>query len=113
MIWLCLHNFPPPPLLPQNHMEAVLMECQMVYSDLITALRDLNEWMKPKPVEKNLINKLNTIYLQPEPYGTVLIISPWNYPFQLAILPLLGAIAAGTHVRVTMIIQHCVNQLRP
>ena len=71
------------------------MEYTMVYNDLITAIRDLDEWMKPRPVEKDLLNKMNTIYLQPEPYGTVLIISPWNYPFQLAILPLIGALAAG------------------
>ena len=80
-------------------MEAMVMEYQLVYSDIITALRDLDEWMKPKSVEKNLVNKLNTIYLQPEPYGTVLIVTPWNYPFQLAILPLLGAIAAGMRIR--------------
>ena len=33
--------------------------------------------------------------IYPEPYGVTLIISPWNYPFQLAIAPLIGAIAAG------------------
>lgn len=36
----------------------------------------------------------------PEPYGTVLVIAPWNYPFQLALSPLIGAIAAGNTVIV-------------
>ena len=72
-----------------------MTEYIFVYNDIINTIQDLDEWMKPRPVEKDLLNKLNTIYLQPEPYGTVLVVSPWNYPFQLAMVPLIGAIAAG------------------
>ena len=71
------------------------MGYNLVYTDLMLFLRDLDEWMKPRPVEKDLHNKMNTIYLQPEPYGTVLIISPWNFPFHLAMQPFIGAMAAG------------------
>ena len=74
------------------------MEYNVVYGDLIVAIRDLDLWMSSKPLEKDLLNKMNAVYLQPEPYGTVLIISPWNYPFQLAMLPLIGAMAAGVYV---------------
>ena len=72
-----------------------MTEYIFVYNDINQTIRDLDELMKTRPVEKDLLNKMNTIYLQPEPYGTVLIISPWNYPFQLAMVPLIGAIAAG------------------
>ena len=71
----------------------------MVYSELITTLRDLEYWCKPHPVDKDLVNKMSTVFLQPEPYGTVLVIAPWNYPVQLALIPLLGAIAAGELAR--------------
>ena len=64
-------------------MDAGIAEYSVIYNEVITTIRDLDEWMNPRPVEKDLLNKMNTIYLQPEPYGTVLIISPWNYPFQL------------------------------
>ena len=79
----------------QAYSEAVIGEYHMVYSELIIALRDLDQWTKPHPVDKDLVNKLSRVHLQPEPYGTVLVISPWNYPIQLALIPLLGAIAAG------------------
>ena len=52
--------------------------------------------MAPEYVEADLLNKLNSLYIHPEPFGVVLNIAPWNYPFQLCILPIIGAIAAGT-----------------
>ena len=73
-----------------------MMEYYLVYSEVSIAIQDLDEWTKPRPVEnKDLHNKLNTIYLQPEPCGTVLVVSPWNYPFELVLGPLIGALAAG------------------
>ena len=85
------------------------MEYYLVYSEVTAAIRDLDEWMKPRPVEKDLHNKMNTIYLQPEPYGTVLIISPWNYPFELVLCPLIGALAAGND-RIISLYFSCVSQ---
>ncbi len=72
-----------------------MMEVQMILNDMVTFLDHLDEWTAPQPYPKDLLNKFNSVYTQPEPYGVVLIIAPWNYPFQLVMLPLLGAIAAG------------------
>jgi acyl-CoA reductase-like NAD-dependent aldehyde dehydrogenase len=51
--------------------------------------------MKPKPVPKNLVVMMDDAYIHYEPYGLVLIIGAWNYPIQLALCPLIGAITAG------------------
>lgn len=48
-----------------------------------------------RQVSRGLSTLLDWPYLQPEPYGVVLVMSAWNYPLQLALLPLSGAIAAG------------------
>ncbi|MEW8985902.1 MAG: aldehyde dehydrogenase, partial [Bacillus sp. (in: firmicutes)] len=52
-------------------------------------------WVNPEKVKTPVSNIGSTSYIYSEPYGVVLIIAPWNYPFQLAIAPLIGAIAAG------------------
>lgn len=59
------------------------------------ALKRLKAWMKPKCVLTSLNQFPAAAWIQPEPLGVVLIIGPWNYPFQLMISPLVGAIAAG------------------
>ena len=58
----------------------------------------LNRWSKKKKVRGSIFNFPSKNYLVPEPYGNVLIITPWNYPFQLSLTPLIGAIAAGNSV---------------
>uniref|UniRef100_A0A8C6NP12 Aldehyde dehydrogenase n=1 Tax=Nothobranchius furzeri TaxID=105023 RepID=A0A8C6NP12_NOTFU len=58
-------------------------------------IRKLKEWAAPRPVEKNLMTLSDTVYIQPEPLGVVLIIGAWNYPWAVTIQPLIGAIAAG------------------
>ncbi|WP_407271825.1 aldehyde dehydrogenase [Radiobacillus sp. PE A8.2] len=57
--------------------------------------RRLRAWAKPKKVKKPITHIGTKSLIYPEPYGVSLIIAPWNYPFQLAVAPLLGAIAAG------------------
>jgi aldehyde dehydrogenase (NAD+) len=75
--------------------EARLAELLPVYSEISHAVRDLRHWMKPRKV-KNTTAMLGTrAEIRFEPKGTALIIAPWNYPFQLAIGPLVSAIAAG------------------
>lgn len=59
------------------------------------AMKKLAEWAAPRPVEKNLLTISDTVYIQPEPLGVVLIIGAWNYPWAVTIQPLIGAIAAG------------------
>lgn len=64
-------------------------------SEINLAIKKLTSWMKPKRVKSTLENFPSSAWIQPDPLGVVLIIGPWNYPFQLMILPLVGAIAAG------------------
>ncbi len=83
----------------QGEEEAFLMETKVVLDDLVTILDHLDEWTAPQPYPNDLLNTFNSLYTQPEPYGVVLIIAPWNYPFQLVMMPLMGAIAAGEGFR--------------
>lgn len=78
--------------------ESVVSETSYVINDLKYTLKNLSTWAKPKRVFPSLLNFPSTDYIYKEPYGKVLIISPWNYPFQLAISPLIAAVAAGNSV---------------
>ncbi|ADV50914.1 Aldehyde Dehydrogenase [Cellulophaga algicola DSM 14237] len=75
--------------------ETILTETQFVLAELNTAIKKLNSWAKPARKSTSWANWPSSDYIYKEPYGTVLIIAPWNYPFQLAIAPLIGALAAG------------------
>jgi aldehyde dehydrogenase (NAD+) len=70
-------------------------ETGMVIAELNAAIKNLHNWMEPKSVSTNLLNMPSGSRVMTEPLGVVLIIGPWNYPFQLLINPLIGAIAAG------------------
>lgn len=59
------------------------------------AIRNLRAWAKPVKVPTDLIDFPATSRVYSEPLGVVLIVGPWNYPFQLLFAPLVGAIAAG------------------
>lgn len=72
-----------------------MSELNLVLSDISLALSCVDKWMTPQHVAKDLVNRFNVAYIQPEPYGVVLIISPWNYPLLLSLQPLVGVIAAG------------------
>ncbi|XP_005747341.1 aldehyde dehydrogenase family 3 member B1 [Pundamilia nyererei] len=78
--------------------EAILSEVEIVMNELHCALSNLTSWMQPEYVSKNLATKLDECFVRREPLGVVLIIGPWNYPMQLLIVPLIGAIAAGNCV---------------
>ena len=78
--------------------ESILSETELVITELSLTLKKLNAWAKPKHVFPSLLNFPSTDKIIYEPYGIVLIIAPWNYPYQLALLPVIGAIAAGNTV---------------
>jgi aldehyde dehydrogenase (NAD+) len=78
--------------------ETWVTETGLVISELNAAIKNLYQWMLPEQVETNLLNLPSTSKILKEPLGVVLIIGPWNYPFQLLINPLIGAIAAGNCV---------------
>lgn len=79
----------------KSEFESLLSETQYILGELNDAIKKIYSWAKPKAVSPSLINFPSSAKIIKEPYGTVLIIAPWNYPFQLAISPLIGAIAAG------------------
>lgn len=78
--------------------EAVLTETNYVISELKDTIKNINKWAKRKRVFPSLLNFPSTDYIYKEPYGNVLVIAPWNYPFQLALCPLISAVAAGNRV---------------
>lgn len=78
--------------------EAVMTETAIIKSEIRKFINNIHKWTKPKRVFPNLLNFPSSAHIYKEPYGTVLIISPWNYPYQLAFSPLIGAIAAGNTI---------------
>jgi len=62
---------------------------------IVLALNNLSEWTKPEIPEVPMVNKMDNCFTMSEPLGVALIIGAWNYPVQLTIMPLVGAIAAG------------------
>ena len=81
--------------LSKSSFEAQATEIGVVLDELRFALRHIHKWARSKPVLTNLKNFPSYGRINPEPYGVALIISPWNYPFMLAVAPLISAIAAG------------------
>ncbi len=78
--------------------ECWVTENGMVLSEIRYAISNLQSWMKAERVSTNLLNLPSSSHIMKEPLGVVLIIAPWNYPFQLLFNPLVGAIAAGNCV---------------
>lgn len=81
--------------LGKSKTEAYMTEIGIVLEELRYAIRHLKSWSKGQKAAMPLAQFPSTSYRIPEPYGVVLIMSPWNYPFQLTLLPLVGALAAG------------------
>lgn len=78
--------------------ESYATEVGFILDEIGYILKHIDEWVKPKKVKTPLTLFPGKSTIHPEPYGVVLIISPWNYPFQLCLSPLIGAIAAGNRV---------------
>ena len=78
--------------------ECWVTENGLVLAELNNAIKHLKHWMKPEKKATNLLNFPSSSYVMKEPLGVVLIIAPWNYPLNLLINPLIGAIAAGNCV---------------
>ncbi|MGN2272652.1 aldehyde dehydrogenase [Priestia megaterium] len=84
--------------LNKPEMEAKRAEVGLVLSEIDFALENLAEWAAPKEVETPSTHAGAKSYIYQDPYGLALVIAPWNYPFQLAVSPVVGAIAAGNCV---------------
>lgn len=75
--------------------EAMFMEMLQIKEEIQLAIRKLPRWAKNQSVRANLLVFPSRNYIHYEPLGCALIIAPWNYPVNLLINPLIGAIAAG------------------
>lgn len=84
--------------LKKSREESYATEIGLVLAEITFSLKKLKKWMRPEKLKTNFLNFPSTSKLYREPYGVSLIISAWNYPFQLLIAPLVGAIAAGNCV---------------
>ncbi|WP_411801969.1 aldehyde dehydrogenase [Algibacter lectus] len=82
----------------KSEFETYLSEYSMVMSQLNLVIKNLKKWAKQQRVSSSLLLFPASSFIYKEPYGSVLIISPWNYPFILALEPLILAIAAGNTV---------------
>lgn len=81
--------------LNKSEFDAYATEIGVVLSEISYVFKHFEKWAKPRKVPTPLTHIGSKGYIYPEPYGVSFIISPWNYPFQLAVAPLVGAIAAG------------------
>lgn len=78
--------------------ESFTTEVGYVLKEISFLMKRLSSWSKPKRVRTALTHAGSKGRVVPEPYGVTLVMAPWNYPFQLAIAPLVGALAAGNTV---------------
>ncbi|KAL4224793.1 Aldehyde dehydrogenase 3 member B1 [Mactra antiquata] len=81
--------------LNKSRFESSVMEVDFARNDLISCLNSLASWVEPEKVSKGIINIMDKAYIRKEPYGVALIMGAWNYPIQLTLCPMIGAIAAG------------------
>ena len=75
--------------------ECWVTENGFVLAEINNVLKQLDGWMQPESAGTNLVNLPSKSYVMAEPLGVVLLVSPWNYPFQLLFTPMIGAMAAG------------------
>ena len=81
--------------LHKEETDAYATEIAGVYHEIKFAIRHLRDWVAPQKVATPFFMTPAKSFIYKEPYGVTLIVAPWNYPFQLLLLPLVGAIAAG------------------
>lgn len=85
--------------LNKHHLEVSVFEFQLIKNSVSHTLAHIDEWVKPQAASAPIqLKPLYTPSIQKQPYGTVLIMGAWNYPYQLTLVPLVGAIAAGNSV---------------
>jgi aldehyde dehydrogenase (NAD+) len=81
--------------LNKSNFDSYISELGILLEEIRFTLKHIKDWTQPRKVKTALTQIGSKGYVYSEPYGVALIISPWNYPLQLAIAPLIGAIAAG------------------
>ncbi|ANB11780.1 Hfd1p [Sugiyamaella lignohabitans] len=104
------------------HDETEILELHGVFAELDSIMNHLPQWAKDEPISGGLKSMSSHPVVKRQPYGTVLIISPWNYPYFLAVNPIATAIAAGNTViwkpteiapnssrALTKVLQHAID----
>lgn len=81
--------------LHKSEFESYATEIGFLYDSIGNFVKNIRKWAKVKRVRTSIVHFKSKSYIYPEPFGTVLIVGPFNYPFQLIFEPLVGAIAAG------------------
>jgi aldehyde dehydrogenase (NAD+) len=108
--------------LKKSKEESYATELGLLLAEINTMLKNLKQWMQPESVATQLVNLPSSSKIYRDPLGVVLIIAPWNYPFQLMMLPLAGAIAGGNCVvlkpselapATSAVIQKIVSEIFP
>ncbi len=84
--------------LGKSSFETYTTEIGFILEEISYTIKHLTAWTKIKKVKTPIALFPGTSRIHPEPYGVVLIISPWNYPFQLCLSPFIAAIAAGNKI---------------
>lgn len=84
--------------LNKSSFESYMTEIGLTLSELGFAIRHLKSWMQTKRAAASIGQLPGECFILPEPYGTVFIMAPWNYPLLLCLEPLIGALAAGNCV---------------
>lgn len=107
--------------LGKSSSEAYMTEIGIIYEEISFALKHLKKWMRAEKVKTSVTHLGSKGFIHKEPYGTVLVIAPWNYPYQLALSPLIGAIAAGNTVilkpselapQTALVLEHVLSRFR-
>jgi aldehyde dehydrogenase (NAD+) len=86
--------------LGKSEFESYVSEIGFILDELSFIRKNLDDWMGPQKVTTPLPLLPGKSVIYSEPHGVVLVIAPWNYPFQLCLAPVIGAIAAGNRVVV-------------
>lgn len=86
--------------LGKSHFEGYATEVGIVYEEINSMLKNIKKWSKREGVKSSILYFPSKSYVYKDPYGVTLIIGPFNYPFQLVIAPLIGAIAGGNCVMI-------------
>lgn len=108
--------------LNKSYTEAYMTEFGIVMTELKDMKKNLKKYMRKKRVRTSISGWPGESFLYKEPYGLVLIMAPWNYPLQLSLIPLIGAIAAGNcsilklsedSYYTSLVIKKIINEIFP
>ncbi|XP_023288339.1 aldehyde dehydrogenase, dimeric NADP-preferring isoform X2 [Orussus abietinus] len=86
--------------LRRSKFESTVLETSYTINDIKHMLMNIREWAAPEKPAKAIVNILDSVEVYKDPYGVVLVIGAWNYPLQLTLVPMMGAVAAGNCVIV-------------